>query len=108
MNQFRCETMKMTNIKLTLPGIMAQRFIEHNQDLLNPEQQEKIRDYAASVNTGTSGRFEEEIFLDTVSVKQLQEKNKYFTVEATFSEDGNGFIIQAYKMPSHSFFYFII
>ncbi|KAG2207967.1 hypothetical protein INT47_010951 [Mucor saturninus] len=99
LNQFRCETMKMTDVKLTLPGILAQRFIEQNEDLLRPDQQEKIRefrDYAASVNTGPSGRFEEEIYLDTASVKKLKEENKYLTVEATFAEDGeppfNGYI----------------
>lgn len=84
----------MTDIKLTLPGIIAQKIIDKNEDLLKLGHQEKIRDYAASVNTGHSGRFEEEIYLDTASVKKLKENAKYLTVEATFAEDGKFIYMQ--------------
>lgn len=80
--------MTMTEIQLTLPGIIANKIIENNSDILNTDQQEKIRDFAASVNSGTSGRFEKEILLDTESVKLLKEKSKYLTVEASFNQDG--------------------
>ncbi|KAI8052699.1 hypothetical protein BDF21DRAFT_173512 [Thamnidium elegans] len=89
LNQFRCETMRMTDIQLTLPGIIAKKIIDDNEERLEINQQEKIRDFAASVNTGPNGRFEEEIYLDTASVKKLKEQSKYLTVEASFTEDGN-------------------
>ncbi|KAG2230457.1 hypothetical protein INT48_008792 [Thamnidium elegans] len=87
LNQFRCETMRMTDIQLTLPGIIAKKIIDDNEERLEINQQEKIRDFAASVNTGPNGRFEEEIYLDTASVKKLKEQSKYLTVEASFTED---------------------
>lgn len=84
--------MRMTDIQLTLPGIIAKKIIDDNENLLELNQQEKIRDYAASVNTGPSGRFEEEIYLDTASVKRLKEQARYLTVEASFIEDGKKYI----------------
>lgn len=84
--------MRMTDIQLKLPGIIAKKFIDDNEERLELNQQEKIRDFAASVNTGPNGRFEEEIYLDTASVKKLKENSKYLTVEASFTEDGNMFI----------------
>ncbi|CAO3654585.1 unnamed protein product [Mucor hiemalis] len=87
LNQFRCQTMKMTDVQLTLPGIIAKKIIDDHENHLELDQQEKIRDYAASVNTGPSGRFEQEILLDTESIIELKKKSKYLTVEATFTED---------------------
>lgn len=86
-NQFRCQTMKMTDIQLTLPGIIAKKIIDDHENHLELGQQEKIRDYAASVNTGPSGRFEQVIYLDTESIVELKKKSKYLTVEASFTED---------------------
>lgn len=80
--------MRMTDVKLTLPGIIAKKIIDDNEDILKLDQQEKIRDFAASVNTGSTGRFEKEIFLDTASIKKLKEQSRYLTVEASFAEDG--------------------
>lgn len=80
--------MKMTDIQLTLPGIIAKKIIDDHENHLELGQQEKIRDYAASVNTGPSGRFEQVIYLDTESIVELKKKSKYLTVEASFTEDG--------------------
>jgi hypothetical protein len=81
--------MTMTDVQLSLPGIIAKKIIENNQDNLNENQQEKIRDLSALlVNSGPSGRFEKEILLDTESIKQLKEHSKYLTVEASFKQDG--------------------
>ena len=79
--------MKMTDVRLKLPGIIAKALI-HNADYLNSDQEEKIRDYAALVNTGPSGRFEHEILLDSGSVKELKENTKHLTVEASFEDNG--------------------
>jgi hypothetical protein len=80
--------MKMAEIQLTLPGIIANKIISESEEHLQWDQQEKIRDYAASINTGPSGRFEHEVLLDTASIINLQKKSKYLTVEASFLEHG--------------------
>lgn len=83
-NQFRCQTMRMMDIQLTLPGIIAQKIIQENEDVLELDQQEKIRDFAASVNSGPNGRFEKEVFLDMEELLRF----KYLKVQASFSEEG--------------------
>jgi hypothetical protein len=88
LNQFRCQTMRMVDIQLTLPGIIAQKIIKEHEDILELDQQEKIRDFAASVNTGPSGRFEEEVYLDLDQILQLKEQFKYLKVQASFNENG--------------------
>ncbi len=80
--------MKMAEIQLTLPGIIANKIISDSEEHLQWDQQEKIRDYAASVNSGPSGRFEHEVLLDTASVIELKKNAKYLTVEASFAENG--------------------
>lgn len=80
--------MRMVDIQLTLPGIIAQKIIDDNEDHISVGRQEKIRDYAASVNTGPSGRFQKEVFLDLDEVLALKEKQDHLTVQASFTENG--------------------
>lgn len=80
--------MRMVDIQLTLPGIIAQKIIDDNADKISIEQQEKIRDFAASVNTGPSGRFEKEVFLELDEVLALKKKQDHLTVQASFTDNG--------------------
>jgi hypothetical protein len=82
--------MRMVDIQLTLPGIIAQKIIDDNEDHISIERQEKIRDYAASVNTGPSGRFQKEVLLDLDEVLALKKKQDHLTVQASFTENGTG------------------
>ncbi|KAI8636613.1 hypothetical protein BD408DRAFT_425891 [Parasitella parasitica] len=91
LNQFRCQTMRMVDIQLTLPGIIAQKIIEDNKDHISIESQEKIRDYAASVNTGPSGRFQKEVFLSLDEVLALKKKQDHLIVQASFTENEPSF-----------------
>jgi peptide subunit release factor 1 (eRF1) len=74
----------MTDVKLTLPGIIAEKIVQSN--LLNSEQKEKLRDYTDLVNTGETGRFEKDVILE----KEDLLASKYFNVVATFMNNGKG------------------
>ncbi|KAL7325044.1 hypothetical protein PS15p_210142 [Mucor circinelloides] len=91
LNQFRCQTMRMVDIQLTLPGVIAQKIIDDNADRISLEQQEKIRDFAASVNTGPNGRFQKEVFLDLDEVLELKKKQDHLTVQASFTDNEQPF-----------------
>ncbi|CEP16177.1 hypothetical protein [Parasitella parasitica] len=91
LNQFRCQTMRMVDIQLTLPGIVAQKIIDDNEDHISVESQEKIRDYAASVNTGPSGRFQKEVYLNLDEIMALEEKQNHLTVQASFAKNEPSF-----------------
>ncbi|KAI8063391.1 uncharacterized protein B0P05DRAFT_555715, partial [Gilbertella persicaria] len=83
LNQFRSQTMRMTDIRLQLPDIIADSIL-HRQHHLSLNQQEKIRDMAAAVvNTGNTGRFYQEIQLDLA-----HQTPSILTVEACFADHG--------------------
>lgn len=74
--------MRMTDIKLTLPGIIARKIMD--SDLLSEQQKHKLLDYTDLVNTGDTGRFQKDLILD----KEDLQVAKYFNVEATFMNSG--------------------
>jgi hypothetical protein len=96
--------MKMIDIQLKLPGVIAERIIEDHE--ISPENQQKMRDFGALVNSGASGRFEKEILLDTKACEELKEHSKYLTVEALF--DQNGIFIYFFIYKRLSFVYILI
>ncbi|KAI8980371.1 hypothetical protein BDB01DRAFT_797649 [Pilobolus umbonatus] len=95
LNQFRCQTMRMASIQLTLPGVIAEKIIQNNETHahheLNAEQKEKIRDYAASVTSNYNGRFEEEVVLDHHAIEELRSQSKYLSVQANFDDNDTTF-----------------
>jgi len=98
--------MRMVDIQLTLPGIIAQKIINDNTDKIPIEQQEKIRDFAASVNTGPSGRFQKEVFLDLDEVLALKKKQDHLTVQASFTDNGTSTNIMMQWIHKPTVFFF--
>jgi hypothetical protein len=85
LNQFRCQTLREMDIQLTLPN--------KNRDILELDQQEKMKDFTAAVNSGSTGRFEKEVILDSDQVLRL----KFLEVQARLEENGIIFIYSMYK-----------
>lgn len=67
LNQFRCQIMRMTDVKLNLP-LLKENFKE------------------MFINSGETGRFEKEIFLKRHWIEIIKEK--HLNIEARFQNNG--------------------
>ncbi|KAI9473772.1 MAG: hypothetical protein EXX96DRAFT_317436 [Benjaminiella poitrasii] len=94
LNQFRCQSMKMASIQLTLPGIVNSDHHHHFKHTTDVQERKEITpiEFTTVMHTGLNGRFQEPVYLDFESVFNFIHKTQtsHLIANANFKNHNGG------------------